>query len=368
MEDPPKDYHRLAPGREVRLRHGYVIKCERVVKDESGDVVELVCSHDPASLGEATPGGRRIKGTIHWVSAAHAFEAEVRLYDRLFLAEAPGTNDDMHKELNPDSLVVVRGKMEPSLASAKPGDRVQLERLGFFFVDPVDSKDGAPIFNRTVGLKDSWAKVVKAAAAPTAAPAEPKAQKKDAPKKDAPKKERAELSPEARSLAATHGISDDEATLLAEDAPLRALFEASIAAGADAKVAAKWTANEVRALAKEAGDKPLSLTGSALAELLAELKAGVLSGTSAKDVLAETARTGDTPRAIIEKRGMRQITDAAALDSVAASILAENADIVARYRAGNANLFGALVGAAMKKTAGKANAKALQDALKKALG
>jgi glutaminyl-tRNA synthetase len=365
MEEPPKDYHRLAPGREVRLRHAYVIKCERVVKDERGEIVEVVCSHDPASRGEATPGGRRIKGTIHWVSAAHAVDAEVRLYDRLFLAEAPGTNEDMHEELNPDSLVIVRGKLEPSLASAKPGDRMQLERLGFFFVDPVDSKDGAPIFSRTVGLKDSWAKAVKAAAAPS----EAKAPKKEPAKKEpAAKKERAELTPEAKALAAAHGLSDDEAALLAEEAALRALFEATVAAGADAKIAAKWAANEVRALAKEAGDAPLSLTGAALAELLGELKAGVVSATIAKDVLADAARTGDSPKAIIEKRGLRQVVDTASLDAFAASVIAENAELVARYKAGNANLFGALVGAAMKKSGGKANAKALQEALKKVIG
>jgi glutaminyl-tRNA synthetase len=209
LESPPKDFHRLAPGREVRLRHAYVIRCERVVKDANGEIVELVCSHDPASRGEATPGGKRIKGTIHWVSAEHAFEAEVRLYDRLFVTEAPGISDDMGKELNPESLVTVRAKLEPSLATAKAGDRVQLERLGFFFVDPVDSKDGAPIFNKTVGLKDSWAKVAsrdEARSAPRVAAdglapaAERSSREKQGERAGAPKKEpeKKELSPPRR--------------------------------------------------------------------------------------------------------------------------------------------------------------------------
>lgn len=368
MESPPKDFHRLAPGREVRLRHAYVIKCERVVKDERGEIVELVCSHDPASRGEAAPGGRRIKGTIHWVSAEHAFEAQVRLYDRLFLSEAPGISDDMSKELNPESLVTVSAKLEPSLRAAKAGDRFQLERLAFFFVDPVDSKDGAPVFNRTVGLKDSWAKVAKAQAA-EAAPI--KEAKPAAPAKEAaPKKEAkvADLSPEAKALAAAHDLSPAEATLLAEETALRSLFEGAIAAGADAKLAAKWVANEVRALVKEPGAEPLALTGANLANLIGELRSGSITPTIAKELLAESARTGARPTDIIEKKGMRQIADTSALEGVAAAVLAENAEIVARYRAGNANVFGALVGAAMRKTGGKANAKALQDALRKALG
>jgi glutaminyl-tRNA synthetase len=359
LENPPKDFHRLAPGREVRLRHAYVIKCERVVKDEKGEIVELVCSHDPAG------GGRRIKGTIHWVSAAHAFEAEVRLYDRLFLAEAPGIADDTSKELNPDSLVTLRAKLEPGLAAAKAGDRLQLERLGFFYVDPVDSKDGAPIFNRTVGLKDSWAKAASreetrsAARAPAPAPAAERSPAKEV--RPAVKKE---LSPEAAALAAQHGLAAGDAALLAEDAALRALFEEALGLGTDAKAAAKWIANDVRALAGE----PHRLSGATIHGLVAEIEAGSITPTIAKEVLAEAARTGALPREIIEQKGMRQIADTGALEGVAAAVIAENADVVAKYRAGNANVFGALVGAAMRKTGGKANAKALQEALRKALG
>src|SRR5262249_36981152 len=144
--EPPKDYHRLAPGREVRLRHAYVIRCDRVVKDETtGEVVELRCSHDQATRG-AEPIGRKVKGTIQWVSAAHAGEAEVRLYDRLFAPDEPGSTGNWMEELNPASLVTVRAKVEPSLLAAQPGDRFQLERLGFFFVDPVDARPGAPVF------------------------------------------------------------------------------------------------------------------------------------------------------------------------------------------------------------------------------
>ena len=160
-EDPPKKFFRLSPGSEVRLRYGYILKCERVVKDASGAIVELRCTIDPASLNGDT-AQRRVKGTIHWVSAAHARDAEVRLYDRLFQSEDPGEDGrDPLADLNPHSLEVIRGaKIEPSLASAAVGTRFQFERHGYFCVDP-DSRDGTPVFNRTVTLKDTWAKIEK---------------------------------------------------------------------------------------------------------------------------------------------------------------------------------------------------------------
>ena len=161
MEDPPKKFFRLALGREVRLRYGYFITCTDVVKDEAGEVVELRCTYDPETRGGQSPDGRKVKGTIHWVSARHAVEAEVRLYEHLFTSERPDEEDDFLSTLNPDSLeVVADAKVEPSLADARPGERFQFERLGYFAVDP-DSKPGAPVFNRTVSLRDTWAKVNK---------------------------------------------------------------------------------------------------------------------------------------------------------------------------------------------------------------
>ncbi len=154
MEDPPKKFFRLAPGREVRLRGAYLITCREVVKDAAGQVVELRCTYDPATRGGDAPDGRKVKATLHWVSAAHAVDAEVRLYDRLFTHESPGSGDaDFLSQINPGALEVVTGcKLEPSLASAKPGDRFQFERTGYFCADP-DSAPGRPVFNRTVTLK-----------------------------------------------------------------------------------------------------------------------------------------------------------------------------------------------------------------------
>ncbi len=160
METPPPKYFRLSPGAEVRLRSGYFIRCERVVKDASGEIAELRCTYDPATRGgENPPDGRKVKATIHWVSARHAVAAEVRLYDRLFAAEFPDRGEGSFLDhLNPDSLkVLADARLEPGLASVPPGETVQFERLGYFCADP-DGTPERPVFNRTVGLRDAWAK------------------------------------------------------------------------------------------------------------------------------------------------------------------------------------------------------------------
>jgi glutaminyl-tRNA synthetase len=163
MEDPPKKFFRLAPGREVRLRYGYLVTCTGVVKDAAGELVEIHCTYDPATRGGDAPDGRRVQGTIHWVSAPHALDCELRLYDRLFAAADPDAlpdGQDFIAALNPASLVSVPGaKVEPSVAGDPPGTRYQFERTGYFISDPVDSHPGALVFNRTVALRDSWAKV-----------------------------------------------------------------------------------------------------------------------------------------------------------------------------------------------------------------
>ncbi|MCC6527005.1 MAG: glutamine--tRNA ligase/YqeY domain fusion protein, partial [Polyangiaceae bacterium] len=170
-EEPPKGFHRLAPGREVRLRYAYVVRCEKVVKDADGEVVELRCSHDPTSRGGAPADGRKVKGTIHWVSAAHAVDGELRLYDRLLSVERPDLAEgDLPSLLNPDSLVTLTGcKLEPELAAAPAGSAFQFERLGYFAVDP-DSRPDRPVFNRVVTLRDTWAKLAARDAEATATP------------------------------------------------------------------------------------------------------------------------------------------------------------------------------------------------------
>jgi len=163
MEEPPRRFYRLAPGREVRLRYGYFIRCEEVVKNAAGEVVELRCTYDPETRGGAAPDGRRVRATLHWVSAAHAIDAEVRLYDHLFTRWNPDEDTDDGADwlsyLNPESLVVItNAKLEPSLAGSAPGARYQFERLGYFCADIYDSTAGRLVFNRTATLRDSWAR------------------------------------------------------------------------------------------------------------------------------------------------------------------------------------------------------------------
>jgi glutaminyl-tRNA synthetase len=164
-EDPPDKFFRLAPGREVRLRYAYFVTCVGLVKDkQTGEVVELHCTYDPATRGGSAPDGRKVKGTIHWVSAARAIEAEVRLYDRLLTAENPGDvkeGTDFESVLNPSSLETLAAYVEPSLAGAAPESRYQFERLGYFCVDSKDSSAERLVFNRAVTLRDSWAKIEK---------------------------------------------------------------------------------------------------------------------------------------------------------------------------------------------------------------
>jgi glutaminyl-tRNA synthetase len=163
MENPPKKFFRLAPGREVRLRYAYFIKCTDVIKDSAGEILELRCTYDPATRGGDAPDGRKVQGTIHWVSATHALDCELRLYDKLFTVPDPDDlpdGEDFTSVLNPNSLVVVpNAKIEPSVGSDPVGTRYQFERTGYFMSDPIDSKPGRLVFNRTVTLRDTWAKV-----------------------------------------------------------------------------------------------------------------------------------------------------------------------------------------------------------------
>ncbi len=163
LEHPPEKFFRLAPGREVRLRYAYFIKCVGVMKDkETGEIIGLRCTYDPSTKGGNAPDGRKVKATLHWVSAPHSIEAEVRLYENLFTIPNPGDYEDFKSYINPNSLEVLSScRVEPSLLNARPGDRFQFERLGYFCVD-LDSRDGKLIFNRTVSLKDEWAKIKKA--------------------------------------------------------------------------------------------------------------------------------------------------------------------------------------------------------------
>ncbi len=367
LEDPPKKWFRLAPGQQVRLRYAGFITCREVVKDPTtGEVVELRCTYDHPTKGGEAPDGRKPKGTLHWVSAAHAIPVEVRLYDRLFAVERPDAVEegkDFLENLNQGSLASLTGcRVEPSLSTVERGSHVQFERQGFFFVDPVDSAPGAPVFNRTVALKDSWSKLAGEKPAPAAAP-EGAAAKAPPPR---PKAERAtfeerlaRLDParaeRARRLVEARGIPGDDALVLAEDDGLLRLFEEAVAVHDNPRSAANWVIHSLSRELKDRKTGDLPFSGAQLGELLALIDDGTISGKIAKDVLAEIMQQGGSPRAIVERRGLRQVADEGALERIVDQIIAAHPGEVSRFRAGNTKLIGFFVGQVLKASGGKAN-------------
>jgi glutaminyl-tRNA synthetase len=369
-EVPPKGWHRLAPGRKVRLRHAYIVTCTNVEKDDSGEIVRIHCTHDPATRGGNAPAGEKIDGTIHWVPSARAVDVEVRLYDRLFVSENPGEGDvDYLTELNPASLTVVKAKAEPSLASAKSGDRFQLERVGFFIVD-TDTKPGAVVLNRTVALKDSWQKVVAKAEPISSKTPESKKEKKDKDRKAAPETAPIELSATAIALRDAHGLLSETARVIAQESLLSALFAGATAAPGGkelAKPIATLLANDVLGEVRSRKLERVSFDGASVVELAQLVKDGTIGSAQTKEVLAVMLASGKSPRAIVAEKGLAQIASADALGPIVEQVLADNADAVGRYKAGNANVFGALVGMVMKKSGGRANAKLVKELLEQKL-
>ncbi|HEV2147190.1 MAG TPA: glutamine--tRNA ligase/YqeY domain fusion protein [Longimicrobiaceae bacterium] len=383
MEDPPKGYHRLAPGREVRLRYAYFIRCDEVVKDEHGEVVELRCTYDPATRGGSAPDGRTVKGTIHWVSAAHALPCEVRLYDRLFSVPDPDAGPADFKEyLNPESLVTVRGaRVEPGVGDDPPGSRYQFERLGYFVSDPVDSRPGALVFNRTVTLRDTWAKQAAAAPQPEApargerkreARKEPAAAGEDRAKTKSPAPAEAARSPELEAMRARFvdelGLSPEDADVLTRSVAFAELLEGTVRAGADARSAANWIVNDLLWVLKEHGINEIAFGPPELRVLIALVDDGTISSSAGKTVLAEMAKTGADPALVVEQRGLRQVSDAAALAPAVDEVLAAHAGKVEEYRGGKTGLLGFFVGQVMRKSGGKANPEVVRGLLEERLG
>ena len=361
MEDPPKGYHRLAPDREVRLRYAYFIRCEEVVKAVNGDIVELRCTYDPNTRGGNTPDGRTVKGTIHWVSAPHAVKCEVRLYDRLFRVPDPDQGDDFKAFVNPESLIVAENAyVEPSIANDPPGSRYQFERVGYFISDAVDSKPGALVYNRTVTLRDSWAKQegkpsegrpVRAPATAPAAKAGKQAEK--------PGEKRAAQPPK---------LNDRE--IIARDPEMLRLYEDAVAAHTKASETevARFIVNDLPRELQDRTVAELPFGGDALARLVELIETAVITGPAGREVLAIMAREGGDPGAIVEARGLRAISDASALVPVIESILEENPGKVADYRGGRTGLMGFFVGQVMARTAGRANPEIVKNELNRRLG
>lgn len=367
-EVPPKGFHRLSPGAEVRLRYAYVIRCTEVVKDGAGNPVEVRCTYDPESRGGATADGRKVAGTLHWVSRQHAQPAELRLYDRLFKMERPDLAEGSAEELfNPDSLEVVQGWIEPAVAGGALGDRFQFERLGYFFADPVDGVGERLVFNRIAGLRDSWAKQVPVEAPPPVA--KPKGLQRIADARPTPKVERKRgILEQARfdRLAAT-GLPEGDASLLAEDSRITEFFDQAAKRSGNPKATANWVLREIKHAVKDRPLSELPFDGEALGELVALIDAETISGKIAKEVLTEMLASGKRPEAIVDERVWRQISDPETIAAAVAKVLEQHADEVSRYLEGKTNLFGFFVAQVMQATDGRANPRLVNEALRKAL-
>jgi glutaminyl-tRNA synthetase len=365
LEEPPKKFFRLAPGREVRLRYAYFIKCVDVIKDETGAVTELHCTYDPETKGGDAPDGRKVKGTLHWVAARESLPAEVRLYDRLYLKQNPddvAPGKDHTSNVNPESKVVLRGsRIEPSVVDDPPGSRYQFERQGYFCSDAVDSRPDALAFNRTVGLRDTWAKV--AAEKPKPAPRTPRRKREAYPPHRA--KPEAVASPEldgaVQRYRSEFGLSDEQAKVLAGDARLATLFDQAVAVHDNPRGLASWIVGDLSRILREREADAPPVSGEQIGSLVGLIDDGTISRASAKEVLAELLEHGGHPGEIVERRGLRLVSDRSAIEPIVAKLIAGHPDKVEAYRGGRTGLLGFFVGQAMKETGGKADPEVVKD-------
>jgi glutaminyl-tRNA synthetase len=373
MENPPRKFYRLSPGREVRLRHAYIIKCDEVIRDDAGEIVEIQCSYDPETRSGGPAAQRRVKGTIHWVSASESLPAEVRLYDRLF--SNPNPDDVAEGEtfldaLNPDSLeVLTDSRIEPSVASDPPASRYQFERQGYFIKDAVDSHPGELVFNRTVALRDAW-KNVKA---------EPKVEEKTpdvqtevvrGTASDARRRVREAnpaLAERYERYRQEYDLSKLDADLLSADMVSGNFFEAALATHAAPQSIANFMNNELQGRLGDDGYATLPFGPAEFGELVALMDEGVISANIAKEILDEMVEKGGRPGEIVERRGLRQIDDSEALRPIIEQVLADNPGKVAAYRSGKTGLLGFFMGQVMRATGGKANPQLVQALLKERL-
>jgi glutaminyl-tRNA synthetase len=361
-ENPPRGFKRLSPDEEVRLRYGYVIRCNEVIRDETGQVVELRCTYDPETLG-ARPKGRKVKGAIHWVSASHALPAEVRLYDRLFAKANP---DDVEEGksfkdyLNPDSLAVLdQAFVEPSIADDPAGTRYQFERQGYFIQDMVDSRPKTLVFNRIIGLRDTWARRSETASLP-------ESKKTDEPIVQVVEGTRSQVREQARAtdpalrsayqrFMSELNLDEQDADLLSDNTATIAFFESARRVHNNPQLIANWINNALQGEIKDTAIDTLPFGGAEFGKLVALVDAELISNNQAKQVLAEMIADGGDPTAIVAAQGMQQISDADALSPFIDQIMTGNPDKVAEYRSGKTGLLGFFMGQVMRSTGGKAN-------------
>lgn len=350
MENPIKGYNRLTPEQPVRLRHAYIIACKEIIKDNQGNITEIKAHYYPDSKSGQDKSGIKVKSAIQWVCAKKAKNIEVRLYDRLFKNEAPEGLED----LNPDSLHIIKNAIiEPAVINENKDERFQFERHGYFYKDPVDYRDETPVFNKIVGLKDSWAKKTKTDESAT----------KTAPKSEV-KKEVIHGSAQAMTEAQQAlfnkytnelKLNAEVANILARDELLSNFYKQTLNEHNSPVALANMVANEVAKELKEKDPSVLKFTASHIAHLVQMIEEETISTKIAKEVFEQMAQSGENPIQIVEKQGLKQISDPAVILPIIDDIMAKNPDNVEKFKKGNTKLLGFFVGQVLKSTNGKAN-------------
>ena len=373
METPSKGFYRLAPGQEVRLRSAYFIRCESFTKDpETGQLIDIRCSYDPASRGGSSPDGRKVKGTLHWVSADKGLPVLVRNYGPLFADDTPDTSD-IRAAIDPDSLVLMPNAIiEPSVGSPPFSHHYQFERQGYYCRDvdhlnpQAQDDERALVMNRVVPLRDSW-------------------DKKDAPKKDTPPPKKKAVQPRSvpaqpktivpptdPHLAARFhhyvnelGLPPDRSHQLTRKAHTSMLFDDATNVHNAPDSVSKWLVNVCLGEPEVPGAKPIS--GHQVGTIVALLDAGTVSGSGAKKLLELLRKVGGDPKQLVDEHGLHQLDDSGELEPIVARVIAENPEALERYRNGEQKLFGFFVGQVMRATGGKGNGKLIAKLLNQAL-
>ena len=356
MENPPKGYFRLTPEQPVRLKHAYIISCKEVIKDANGNIIEIKAQYHPESKSGSDTSGIKVKSAIQWVSAKEAKEVEIRLYDRLFKDEAPEGLED----INADSLKIIKNALiEPAVITEKPDERFQFERQGYFYADPIDYTDEKPVFNKIVGLKDSWAKKSKSNEKT------PKGERKPQAKKVQVDGEVAAMSEAEQRLfdkyTGEFGLNSEVANTLARDEHLSSFYEESLVVLNSPVGLANIVANDVARELKAKQASELKFNAKQISELVRLVDDETISSKIAKQVFEEMAKTGENPTQIVEAKGLIQISDPSKILPIIDEIMEKNPDNVAKFKAGNTKLLGFFVGQVLKTTGGKANPKVVNE-------
>jgi glutaminyl-tRNA synthetase len=355
-ENPIKDYNRLTLEQPVRLRHAYIIECKEVIKDNNGKIIEIKAQYHSNSKSGQDTSGIKVKSAIHWVCAKKAKTIEVRLYDRLYKNEAPEGLED----LNPDSLHIIKNALiEPAVITDKADERFQFERQGYFYADPIDYTDDNPVFNKIVGLKDSWAKKSKSKETITNPTA------KQEVKKEVIHGEVQAMNEAQQALFDTYTnelkLNGEVANILARDKQLSSFYEEALSQLNSPVSIANIVANDVAKELKEKTLGELKFTASQIAELVKMVDDETISNKIAKQIFEEMVQTGENPVKIVEDKNLVQISDPAIITPLINEIMAKNPDNVEKFKAGNTKLLGFFVGQVLKATDGKANPQVVNE-------